>query len=56
MNRRYGCQSMVEPLRRVLLKRPDRAFAVDNPADWHYSGRPDLQTAQQEHDALQKIL
>jgi len=52
----YGSQSMVEPLRRVLVKRPDQAFAVDDPARWHYSGRPDLEIACQEHDALVSIL
>ncbi len=52
----YGSQSMVDPLRRVLVKRPDAAFAVDDPARWHYSGKPDLEIAQQEHDALVGIL
>jgi len=56
MTKGYGSQSMVEPLRRVLVKRPDRAFAVDDPARWHYASRPDLATAQQEHDALAAIL
>ena len=28
MARSYGCQSMVEPLRRVLVKRPEAAFAA----------------------------
>ena len=56
MNRRYGSQSMVETLRTVLVKRPDEAFAVDDPARWHYSGQPDLAIAQQEHDALVAIL
>jgi N-dimethylarginine dimethylaminohydrolase len=48
----YGSQSMVAPLRRVLVRRPDAAFAVDNPAAWHYTARPDLAAAQAEHDAL----
>jgi dimethylargininase len=52
----YGSQSMVDPLRRVLVKRPDAAFAVDDPARWHYTGRPDLQIAQQEHETLVAIL
>jgi dimethylargininase len=52
----YGSQSMVDPLRRVLVKRPDEAFAVEDPVRWHYSGRPDLGIAQQEHDALVNIL
>lgn len=52
----YGSQSMTDPLRRVLVKRPDAAFAVDDPARWHYAGRPDLARAQEEHDALVAIL
>jgi dimethylargininase len=56
MHSSYGSQSMVDPLRRVLVKRPDAAFSVENPARWHYAGRPDLQVAQQEHDALVAIL
>src|SRR5215207_9406730 len=56
MSRRYGSQSMVAPLRRVLLKRPDMAFAVEDPARWHYTARPNLARAQQEHDALAALL
>ena len=56
MMRSYGSQSMVEPLRRVLVKRPDEAFSVDDPQKWHYAGRPDLEIAQREHDALVDIL
>jgi N-dimethylarginine dimethylaminohydrolase len=52
----YGSQSMVDPLRRVLVKRPDQAFAVDDPARWHYVDRPDLEVAQQEHDTLVGVL
>src|SRR5262249_28233964 len=48
----YGSQSMVAPLRSVLVKRPDENFAVTDPAAWHYAGRPDLARAQAEHDAL----
>jgi len=47
---------MVEPLRKVLVKRPDEAFAVEDPAKWHYTGRPNLEIARQEHDALVAIL
>jgi N-dimethylarginine dimethylaminohydrolase len=47
---------MIAPLRRVLVKRPDQAFAVDDPAAWHYTSRPDLPRAQQEHDALVSLL
>ncbi len=52
----YGGQSMFGPLRRVLVRRPDKAFAVDDPERWHYAGRPDLSAAQREHDALAAIL
>jgi N-dimethylarginine dimethylaminohydrolase len=56
MSRTYGSQSMVSPLRRVLVRRPDESFAVDDPALWHYTSRPDLPIAQQEHDALTAVL
>ena len=52
----YGGQNMVGPLRRVLVRRPDQAFAVEDPALWHYTSRPDLAAAQQEHDDLVAIL
>jgi N-dimethylarginine dimethylaminohydrolase len=52
----YGCHSMVERLRRVLVRRPDEAFAVDDPWRWHYAGRPDLAVAQAEHDELTELL
>jgi dimethylargininase len=56
MNKTFGSQSMIAPLRSVLVKRPDAAFAVDDPAVWHYTGRPDLLVAQEEHDALVALL
>ncbi len=56
MSRNYGSQTMVEPLRRVLVKRPEAAFAVADPALWNYAGRPDLEEARREHDALVEIL
>lgn len=56
MTRHYGSQSMVAPLRTVLVKRPDDAFAVSDPVAWHYTARPELAKAQQEHDALVALL
>jgi dimethylargininase len=56
MTKQYGSQSMIAPLRRVLVKRPDQAFAVDDPDKWHYTSRPNLNIAQQEHDALVSLL
>jgi N-dimethylarginine dimethylaminohydrolase len=47
---------MVAPLRRVVVRRPDAAFAVDDPALWHYTARPDLAASQAEHDALVAVL
>jgi N-dimethylarginine dimethylaminohydrolase len=43
---------MVEPLKRVLVRRPDEAFGNADPVLWHYVSRPDLEKAQAEHDAL----
>lgn len=56
MTQPFGAQSMVEPLRRVLVKRPDEAFGRADPARWHYTARPDLDEARREHDALVEIL
>lgn len=56
MNKTYGSQNMVAPLRRVLMRRPDDSFAVDDPALWHYTSQPNLAIAQQEHDDLAATL
>jgi dimethylargininase len=56
MNRRYGSQSMIAPLRKVLVKRPDEAFTAVDPVKWHYTARPNLEIARQEHDALVALL
>lgn len=56
MTRSFGAQSMVEPLRRVLVRPPDEAFGAADPVRWHYSARPDLGRARAEHDALIDIL
>ncbi len=56
MGRAYGSQSMVAPIRKVLVKRPDRAFAVEDPQTWSYTSRPDLEMARREHDAFAAIL
>lgn len=54
--RQFGAQSMVLPLRRVLVRRPDATFANADPAAWNYTARPDLVAAQGEHDAFVRIL
>ena len=56
MTRRYGCQDMVSPLRSVLVRRPDSAFAAADAVEWHYRHRPNLEIAQEEHDGLAAIL
>lgn len=53
---RFGAQSMVDSLRRVLVKRPEESFAVEDTAAWHYAGRPDLGAARREHVELIGIL
>lgn len=52
----FGSQSMIGHLRKVLVKRPGAAFAGADPAEWHYTARPDLEAARQEHDALVDLL
>ena len=52
----YGSQSMVEPLKRVLVRRPDEAFGNADPTLWHYVSQPELEKAQAEHDALATAL
>jgi len=47
---------MIEPLRRVLVKRPGPAFAVESPERWNYTASPDLEAAGREHDSLVRIL
>lgn len=54
--RAFGSQSMVAPLRRVLVRRPDEAFGRADPKRWHYESRPRLDRARIEHDALVAIL
>ncbi len=57
----YGSQSMVGPLRRVIVKRPRQAFrdkaAIE--AQWkdlNYTGPPDLAGAEKEFDAFIRVL
>jgi dimethylargininase len=56
MTREYGSQSMIAPLRSVLVRRPDEAFSTADPDAWHYTDRPSLDNAQREHDAFVDVL
>jgi N-dimethylarginine dimethylaminohydrolase len=47
---------MVKPLKRVLVKRPDACFQVDDYKKWHYTAPLDLLEAQREHDAFTGIM
>lgn len=47
---------MVDPLRIVLVRRPDRSFAVSDPERWGYTSKPNLAKAQAEHDAFAAML
>lgn len=51
-----GGQSEYLPLRRAVVRRPDESFGAADPELWHYSGRPDLERARREHDALVDLL
>ncbi len=56
MSRLYGAQSMVAPLRRVLVRTPDAAFGSADPARWHYTATPDPDRARAEHAAFVALL
>jgi N-dimethylarginine dimethylaminohydrolase len=55
-NNPYGSQTMVAPLKWVMVRKPDEAFGQADPSLWHYTAQPNLAGAQKEHDALVKIL
>ena len=57
----YGCQSMVRPLKRVLVKRPEEAFVSQEHIDaqWRsldYLARPDFNRAVDEHRRFTSLL
>lgn len=58
MNKNYefGGQSMVKPLKKVLVRRPNKDFGVADYKKWHYTSQINLEKAQEEHDAFVNIL
>jgi dimethylargininase len=56
MTKAYGVSSMVAPLKRVVVKRPDKQFAVSDFEKWHYTSPPNLEQAQADHDIFTDIL
>lgn len=49
-------QSMVDPVHTILVRRPGASFDVEDYMRWHYTAQPDVQGAQEEHDAFVEIL
>jgi dimethylargininase len=49
---RFGGQTMWEPLRRVVVRRPDQSFGKADPTRWHYAAAPDMVGACREHQAF----
>lgn len=56
MTKTFGGHSMIAPLRRVVMRRPDAAFGSADPAAWNYTSQPDLAGARDEHDALATLV
>jgi dimethylargininase len=56
VTRRFDCQTMHETLRVVMVRPPDETFGRADPSRWHYTSRPDLNAALDEHAALVEIL
>ena len=52
----YGAQSMTDPLRRVVMRRPGAEMAAADPAAWHYTAPIDLEQARTAHDAFADAL
>lgn len=47
---------MSDPLRTVLVRRPDAAFGAADPKQWGYAAKPNLAAAKREHDGLVELL
>lgn len=56
MAKLYGSQSMSDPLRTVLVRRPDVSFGGADPKRWGYIAKPNLAAAIREHDAFVDLL
>ncbi|MDE2753619.1 MAG: amidinotransferase, partial [Gemmatimonadota bacterium] len=48
----FGVASMVQPLRRVAMRRPGRATVEADPAVWHYEGPLDARRLARQYDAF----
>lgn len=59
--KQYGCQSMVAPIRRLLLKHPREAYQNQSKIDaqWqalHYTGHPDYEVAMDEYEGFLSLI
>lgn len=52
----FGGHSMVNPLQRVLVRRPNNALGEADPNEWHYTQRVNLSVAEEEHNLFTNIL
>lgn len=56
LGKEFGGHSMVTSLKKVLVRKPDATFGSANPEIWHYTQKPDLQKALDEHQKIVDIL
>ena len=54
--RRWGAQSMSEPIRRVLMRRAGDVMESADPARWHYGPGFDTQKAARQHEAFAALV
>jgi len=47
---------MITKLRKVLVKKPDEDYIVNDATKWHYTAIPILKNSQDEHNKFVEIL
>lgn len=52
----YGGQTMVGELKKIMIRKPDESFGNADPIKWHYTAKPHLANALQEHKQIEDIL
>ena len=61
MSKNFGCQSMVDPIKRVLIKHPREAYQTQSKVDQqapqlNYFGTPDFEKAISDYDKFVGLL
>ena len=61
LNKNFGCQNMVSPIKRVLMKQPKDAYQNQEKVNkqspqLHYIGKPDFEKAQTDYEKLVAFL